>query len=396
MFTESEVKRFREETPGTAFNIHLNNAGAALMPQVVIDAMIQHIKLEAKLGGYEAAEARKIEINDFYRVVSELLNASSDNIAYATSATDAYSRALSSIPFSEGDVILTTTDDYVSNQLAFLQLKQQFGVQLVRAENTLQGTVDCQSIQDLLEKHRPKLLAVTHVPTNSGLVQPIEEIGEICRAFECLYMVDACQSAGQLKVDVEQIQCDFLSATFRKFLRGPRGSGFLYVSSRVLEKEYAPNFIDLRSSRWTAADRFKLVENAKRFELWEQSYSNLLGSWSATKYLLEVGIDKVEQRIQFLSRKLRDHLKTLNGVQVLDRGLRLCGIVTFTVEGVEPTSFAKKLNESGINASLVYEESARIDMHQKGVDWACRFSPHYYTTDEEIDQTIQIVKNLVA
>ena len=209
--------------------------------------------------GYEAAALAQDDIRAFYQRTAKLINAQAHNIAFASSATDAYNRALSSIPFIKGDIILTTSNDYVSNQIAFLQLQKRFKVKLIRVPNMSTGEVDVDEMEKMIEKYTPQLVAVTHVPTSSGLVQPVEAIGRICLDRGIWYLVDACQSAGQIPLDVEKIQCDFLSATFRKFLRGPRGAGFLYVSDRILkQKDFAPLFVDLHSASWEKPDQYVL------------------------------------------------------------------------------------------------------------------------------------------
>ncbi len=231
----TNLAQLRADTPGCAHRTHLNNAGASLPPLPVLRAMQNHLDLESRIGAYEAADEKAADIAGFYESIARLLNARPHNIAFATSATDAYARALSAVPLRPGDVILTTENDYVSNQIAFLALQKHRGIHLVRARDSEEGGVDIADFESLIKKCHPKLAAVTHVPTNSGLVQPVETIGKICREHEVWYLVDACQSAGQMTLDVEKIRCDFLSATLRKFLRGPRGAGFLFASDRALE-----------------------------------------------------------------------------------------------------------------------------------------------------------------
>src|SRR5919197_1748246 len=279
-----DLVRLREDTPGSARRIHFNNAGAALPPTHVLQTMHEYLELEAELGGYEAADARREDIADFYAATGELLGCGAHNIAFAPSATDAFARALSSVPFERGDVILTTRDDYISNQIAFLSLRKRFGVEVVHAPNLAEGGVDVDALAQLMRERRPRLVAVTHIPTNSGLVQPVAEIGRRCRELDLLYLVDACQSAGQYVIDVGQIGCDFLSATCRKFLRGPRGSGFLYVSDRALAAGYEPLFVDMRGARWTGFEEYRAVDSAERFEDWEFSYATVLGAAAAIRY----------------------------------------------------------------------------------------------------------------
>ncbi|MEM6698604.1 MAG: aminotransferase class V-fold PLP-dependent enzyme, partial [Bacteroidota bacterium] len=221
------IQQVRQETPTCLQKIHLNNAGASLQPQVVVNNVIGYLQLESQLGGYETANLKAQEIQDFYTAVAQLLKTKPRNIAYAHHATEAYNKALSSIPFERGDVLLTTDDDYASNQIAFLQLQKKTGIQVIRAAQLPEGGVDVNSVEELIKKHRPKLVAVTHIPTNSGLIQEVYPIGKLCQQHDILYLVDACQSVGQLDLDVNEMHCDFLSATGRKYLRGPRGTGLL-------------------------------------------------------------------------------------------------------------------------------------------------------------------------
>ncbi|MBL7774518.1 MAG: aminotransferase class V-fold PLP-dependent enzyme, partial [Saprospiraceae bacterium] len=325
---DQDISRWRAETPGCATRIHLNNAGAALMPAPVLQAVQDYLQMEGAIGGYEASDACAADLAGFYTAVARLLHTQPRNVAFCTSATDAYARALSAIPWRSDDVILTTDNDYVSNQIAFLALKKRFGIKLLRAKESPAGGADLDDMAYLIRQHAPKLVAVTQVPTSSGLVQPVEAVGRLCREHGIWYLVDACQSAGQLQLDVQRIGCDFLSATTRKFLRGPRGAGFLYVSDRVLEEGLEMLLPDMRSGHWEAADQYRPAEDAHRFEYWENAPALVLGSKVAVEYALDIGLDRIESRVRHLAEKTRHLLADLPGVQVLDRGADLCGIVT--------------------------------------------------------------------
>ena len=366
------------------------------MPKCVLDTIQQHLELEAQIGGYEAAAEREEEVSGAYEHVARLVGARARNIAFTENATAAYTQALSSIPFEPDDVILTTRNDYVSNQIQFLALQARLGLKVVRAPDLPEGGggVDVSEMTALIEKHRPKLVCVTHVPTSSGLVQDIAAVGQVCCRKEIVYLVDACQSIGQLPVDVSDIACDFLSATSRKFLRGPRGSGFLYISDRVLDRGLEPLFIDLKGADWIGEDSYRPVKDAKRFENWEFAWALVLGTGEAARYAMDVGVTGIRDRVRKLSTRLRAGLDEIDRVRVLQRGGELSAIVTVWVQGWEPRDLVQALRDRKINTSAQSRTDAVIDYNGKGVTGALRLSPHYYNTEEEIDEAVSAIRAL--
>jgi selenocysteine lyase/cysteine desulfurase len=390
-----DIQRLRDETPGCAERIHLNNAGAALMPAPVIGALQDHVELESRIGGYEAEELRAPEIGAAYRSVARLLGTESRNIAFTENATVSNLQAISSIPLTAGDLILTTRNDYASNQIQFLSLQRRLSVRVLRAPDDAAGGVDVQAMANLIRDQRPKLVCVTHVPTNSGLVQDVDAIGAACRKAEVLYLVDACQSVGQMPVDVRSIQCDFLSASARKYLRGPRGCGFLYVSDRALERGLVPLFVDMRGADWIAADSYRAAPDARRFENWEFAWALVLATGAAAQYATALGLESIQARVRALARRLRESLATIDRVRVLDRGPELSGTVSIATAGASPPALVAALRERRINVSAQSRVSAVIDYDDKGVSASLRISPHYYNTEDEIGQAVAALRELL-
>jgi selenocysteine lyase/cysteine desulfurase len=388
------VARWRRQTPGCRHRVHLNNAGAALMPAPVLDTVVAHLEREAVLGGYEAADAAAEEVAGTYAAVARLIGTAPRNIAVVENATAAFALALSAFDFRPGDRILTTRNDYVSNQIMYLSLARRLGVEVVRAEDLPEGGVDPASVRALVRARRPRLVAVTHVPTNSGLVQDVEAVGAICEEEGIPYLVDACQSVGQLPLEVERLRCGFLSATARKFLRGPRGVGFLYVSDPLLASGAQPLLVDMRGAEWTAADEYTLVDGARRFENWEYAYALHLGLGAAARYALEVGVAEGGRRAAALAQYAREQLAAVDGVRVLDRGRRLCAIVTAEVRGLDARAVVAQLRERGINTSASLKAYALLDMEAKQAASAVRLSPHYYNTRAEIDVAVAAIEEI--
>lgn len=385
----SDLARWRADTPGCTARVHLNNAGAALVPRSVADAVARHLALESTLGAYEAAEAVAATVADTYAVLGRLIGAGPHNIALAQSNTIAFTQALSAFDFAPGDLILTTRNDYASSQITYLSLARRRGVEIVRADDLPEGGVDPDSVRAHLRRRRPTLVAVTWVPTNSGLVQDVEAIGAACEAAGVPYLVDACQAVGQMPVDVARLRCDYLTATGRKFLRGPRGIGFLYVSDRILASGAHPLMVDMHGATWTDPDAFRVESDARRFETWELACSAVLGLRAAAHYALDVGLDTARDRARALAANARRRLAAVPGARVLDRGADLCAIVTVALAGLDASAVKLELRRRGINASATTRAAAVLDMDEKGTASAIRISPHYYNTEDEIALAVE-------
>lgn len=390
-----DLARWRAETPGCERRAHLNNAGAALVPTPVRQAVAVHLDLESELGGYEAAEARAAELTAAGDDLGRLLGAHRRNIALTQNSTTAFAGALSVFDFAAGDTILTSRADYASNQIMYLSLARRLGVEIVRTPDLPEGGVDPDAVRDLVRRQRPTLVALTWVPTNSGLVQAVGPVGEVCRAAGVPYLVDACQAVGQMPVDAPAIGCDYLAGAARKFLRGPRGIGFLYVSDQAIEAGAHPLLVDMHGATWTDPDRFELTPDARRFESWEIAFALVLGLGAAARYALGVGLETARDRSRALAEYARARLGELPGVRVLDRGAERCAIVTVDPAGRPGAAIKLALRARGINTSSPGRDDAVIDMDEKGVQSAIRISPHYYNTAEEIDRAVGALGELI-
>lgn len=385
--------QFPTDTDGCHDQIFLNSAGSSLMPDIALKAMTDYLVKENQVGGYEFAVQEVQNFHKFYDQVAQLLNCKPANVAFANSATDAYAKALSSIDFKENDVILTTTDDYVSNQIAFLSLEKRFKIKIIRSKKLPNNEIDFDDFENLITTHQPKLVAATHIPTSSGLVQNVVKIGELCQKHNLLFLLDACQSVGQINVDVQTIKCDFLTATGRKFLRGPRGTGFLYVSDKVLKMGLEPLFIDLNGATWTAPNTYKPVDDAKRFESWEMPHAAIAGFTATLSYLNHIGIHEIEKINTELSCYFRQKLSEIDTIKLFDFGLHLSNIITFRDKTKSLAETEKLLKDNKICYSVATKNNAIIDFEAKNVEWAIRFSPHYFNTFQEIDFVVSVLKN---
>ncbi|TDC51567.1 aminotransferase class V-fold PLP-dependent enzyme [Actinomadura sp. KC345] len=383
-----DIGRLRSDTPGCARVAHLNNAGAALPPRPVINAVTEHFALENTIGGYEAAELNAPAIERFYDAVARLIGAGADEIAYVENATRAWDMAFYAIPFTEGDRILTTMSEYSSNAIAYQQVAAAKGVSVEVVPNEADGTLSLDALESELAKGDVRLVSLNHVPTHNGLVNPAAEVGRLCREHGVLYLLDACQSVGQLSLDVREIGCDMLSATGRKFLRGPRGTGFLYVRRQIVPT-LEPPLLDLHAATWKAPGGFEMREDARRFENWERYVAGQIGLGVAADYAADLGIADIEARARELAARLRAELSARPKTTVLDKGERPSGIVTFTVDGHDPAEIKDAARKRDINVNVANPIAHGYDPH--AVPAAVRASVHYYNTEEELDRFLSVL-----
>lgn len=387
-----DVRRARHETPGCENVLHFNNAGAALMPQPVLQATVGHLQLEALIGGYEAAAQAYDAVERVYEAAATLLGCHGDEIAIIENATRAWDMAFYSVPLGPGDRILTAMAEYASNYMAFLQVARKTGAAVEVIPNDEHGQISIAALRRALDA-RVKLIAITHVPTNGGLVNPAAEVGRVAREAGVLYLLDACQSVGQMPINVDVIGCDMLSATGRKFLRGPRGTGFLYVRRSVLES-LEPPFVDLHAAQWVAHERFELRPDARRFENWETYYAGKIGLGVAIDYALQWGLEAIWARVSALAASLRRQLQAIPGVTGRDLGVERCGIVSFNVDGQNPETIRRALAEHRINVTVSSLPSTRLDMEARGLPSVVRASVHYYNTEEEVERFCATLQRL--
>ena len=386
------LTQIREDTPGVNEVIHFNNCGSALPPTPVLETVINHLKREASIGGYEAADEAQERLNAVYDSTARLINSQPDEIAVIENATRAWDMAVYGYKFSPGDRVLLCRAEYVSNVIALLQLKERHQIEIIVIDDDEYGQIDLVHLEQELAKGA-EMVTLTHTPTSGGLINPAESVGTLCNAYDTFFVLDACQSIGQTPINVKEIGCQVLSATSRKYLRGPRGVGFLYVEESALD-QIEPPFLDLRAATWTSDMGYEIVDGAKRFENWETNFAGKLGLGAAIDYALDLTVEKTSIRLKALAEILRSKLASLNQLSIHDQGKDKGGIVTFSIEGLKSEVVSQKLRAQKINTSTTAPGAARFDLDHRGIPTVVRASTHYYNSEEEIDCFVSAVAAL--
>lgn len=389
-----DIASVRADTPGCLERVHLNNAGSSLPPRAVTDAVIGYIRDEARYGGYEVAAREAAALRRPYEALATLLNGRPGEVAIVESATRGWGSAFFGFRWKEGDRLITGRAEYASNFIAFLQVRRWHGVEIDIADDDWSGATDPASVAALI-RPETRLIAITHVPTNGGLVNPAEAIGAVAKDAGVPYLLDACQSVGQLDLDVERIGCDILSGTGRKYLRAPRGTGFVWVRQSLLE-QLEPPLLDLHGGTWTADFDYRPNPDASRFEHFEGTCAGKAGLGVAIDYALGLGMPAIEARVRHLAGTLRDRLSGMKGVRLTDIGSDRCGIVTFTKEGMAPAEIRSRLAGMAINVSVSARSSTLLDMERRNLEEVVRASVHYYNDEADLDRFATALDGLAA
>ena len=378
------IDRVRADTPAVRDVLHFNNAGSALPPTIVVDTVVDYLRREAEIGGYEAAAEAAETLAATYSSLAALVGGRADQIAVIENATRAWDMAVYGFPFKQGDRVITARSEYGSNLLAFLQLKKRFGIEIVLVEDDADGQIDLDALEVELERGAA-MMSLSHIATSGGLINPAAEVGRRCREHDVFFVLDACQSLGQVPLDVAELNCDVLSTTGRKYLRGPRGTGFLWVGDKAMEI-LEPPLIDQYAAVFISDDEYELLPDAKRFENWERYFAGQVGLGAAADYLLDLGVEATTARLWELGAEVRARLDVMPGVTVHDKGLNRGGIVTFTVENMTATEVKASLSADRINTSVSVASTSRYDLGNRGLDEVVRASVHYYNTLEEVSR----------
>lgn len=388
------LARLRADTPGCEDRVFLDSAGSSLPPRIVVDTAIAHLNREAEIGGYRAANERLDDLHGVKTAIAELINADAGAIALSDSASRAWSDFFYSVPLGPGDRILISGSDYASNAIAALQRARHTGASVEPIPSDSSGQLDLDALEAMVDE-RVKLVSLVHVPTNGGLVNPVAEAARIAHRVGALVLLDACQSAGQLPLDIAELDVDALSATGRKWLRGPRGTGFLYVRPE-LAATMEPQRLDLHSAEWTGAGEYRLADGAERFEFWECDVAARLGLGAAVRYLLDLGPAQVYEAIAERAEYLRKTLAEIGGVTVRDRGTQHAGIVSFTVADHEPIDVRDRLATENITVTVSHRSSTLLDMQARDLKSVVRASPHCFVSFEDLDRFVGAVTSLAA
>ena len=387
------IDALRARTPGVRTTTHFNHAGASLPSAATLDAIHTHLLREASMGPMEAGAAGGEQTHRARALAARLLNAQPAEIALTTGNSPGWGAAFAGLgPWHAGQRILVARHEWGGNLAAMRLMAQHAGASIETIASDASGRVDPRALEAMLDE-RVRLIALTWLPANGGLINPAAAIGQIARRYGIPYFIDAAQAVGQLPIDVAELGCDVLAGAGRKAPRGPRGTGLLYVRRDFLPR-LTPPFVDTYSAPLDANGEPVLRDDAARFESSEASLALHCGLANALEEALEIGIDNIRARIDEVAQALREQLAALPGVSVLDQGIERSGLVSFNVAGMDALSVRRSLAAHGVTIGSNGVAYTPFDMTSRGLTQIARASVSYLTTDAEIEKLLAGVRRL--
>ncbi|NRG16994.1 aminotransferase class V-fold PLP-dependent enzyme [Rhizobiales bacterium] len=392
--SENDVERLRADTPGVENVTHFNHSSCSLPSNQVLREVVGHLYREAASGPSEVGILAAADVQATRDAAAQLLNASPGEIALTGSGSQGWGAAFAALPrLKPGDRLLTSRHEWGGNLSMMRRAAERSGATVEFIPCRTDGTVSPEALANMIDE-RVKLVALTWLPANGGLINPAAELGRITRAAGVPYFVDAGQALGQLETDVNAIGCDVLKGAGRKFLRGPRGTAILYVRDSFL-RSLDPMTCDVLSAPWLDGGP-RLREDARRFETSENSFALQLGLGEAIRQALEIGIANIRDRIETLSQKLRAELSEMAGIAPLDLGTEKSGIVSFSIPGMPAAEVRGHLARNNINVAAIAAAYCPVDMAERGLSEVVRASVSYLTTESEIDRLTDALRQLRA
>lgn len=376
---------------------YFNNCGAGLMSPQTLNVIENHLRREIAVGAYRAAQESRIPMEEFYGRVARLLNAASPNdVAFMDSASRAWNMALYGAELRPGDRVLTLSSEFGTNVLTLFHRARQVGASVEVIQCDAEGHFAMDDFAAAIAKGA-RMVAISHVVAHASIVNPVHEIGQLTNRYGAIYLVDGCQGVGQISVDVEAIQCDAYTGTGRKWLRGPRGTGFLYVKSSA---PFRTPHIDLSAADLVIGKDGQVVgvevrTDARQFELWERSVAGMLGLSSAIGEYLAMQPGYVTDRIQTQADRLRAVVSDNPHLRLLGRRQSESGVIGFYLTEPKREGVVREnIERAGLGISTMSSWDCPLHFPQNGATTIFRLAPHYYTDESSMIAACEVLSQL--
>lgn len=371
--------------------INFNNAGSSKNSNKVIKTIIAYLEEEQKLGGYLAAKLNRPKILNFYRVFSKLIKCKKSEISFLPSSTYGWNFFLNSISFKKNDNVIIFENEYGNN---FISLLKKKNLKIKVSKLSHDGQVCFESLKENIDRNT-KLVSVCHISSQCGNLIDVQKVGKIVKEINrnTLFLVDACQSIGQIDINVRKINCDVMIGSGRKYLRGPRGTGFIFIKDD-LKKNLSPIISDSFSCK--IVNMKKIIYKKNYFETFEYSPALLLGLTEAIENIHSIGIKKIQKKIKKLSLYFRLKVRKLNGVIIFENECLISGINTIIINGFSTKEVLDYLLKKKILCSISDNKTSYHFFKTRKRKSLLRLSFHYYNDFKEIDFLIKTIEELVS
>ena len=337
--------------------VYLNTAAAGLQSPQVLEKIQAHLQLESECGGYVAAEKVQSDLASCRENLAQLLNCTASEIALTDSASRAWHRILNCFDFQRDDIVLVSPTIWGGNYFTLLQLEKRFGIQVQCMPTEADGNLDLDRLKQQIQqkvrqqpKSRVRFMELTLAPSGWDAWQATGDIAQLARAHSIPLVVDASQAFGQRELDVNDLGCDFLFASGRKWLAGPRGTGVLYARQSSTS-HLCPLGLDQHTG-FLKDDELHWLPDARRFELSESSVALRLGLGEAAKQTLSRQQAGESVLLKKLAADYRQLISEIPGFELPDLSGEPGAIVTFRHAVQSPVAVRDFLRQHHIEVGI--------------------------------------------
>ena len=375
--------------------IYLDNAATTMKPKCVIDKMNEYYTkytANAHRGDYD----NSLKVDDEYESVrgkvKNFINAKEDSeIVFTSGSTDSFNTIVFgylSNYLKDDDEVILNKGEHASLLLPFLALnnKIKFNIKYADLENNIL-TID--NIKKLINKNT-KVIALSHITNTIGDIRDVYEIGKVCKENNILFIVDATQSIGHIKIDVQKMNADFVGFSAHKML-GPTGVGVLYGKKELLDKTTPIRYGGGMNADFNSDGSYELKDIPTRFEAGTQNIAGVIGMGAAIDYLSNIRMDNIHKREIELRRYLITKLSKIDNIKIYNPDVE-SGLVLFNIDNYFPQDVAIYLNQFKI-CIRAGNHCAKMLHEVIGDNTTCRVSLYFYNTFEEIDLLCDALKN---
>lgn len=383
-----DVYKIREDFPVLKEVTYLDNAATSQKPVSVIEAVdgyFRHYCGNYGRGAHRLSRRTTEKYEDSRDAVASFFNVPSRNVIFTRNATESLNMAANGMDWSKGDHVITTVVEHHSNLLPWIRLRER-GVDVTVVDSDETGFVSPDTIDEAVTD-RTKVIAMTYVSNFFGGAQDVRGVVKVAKKHDVKCLIDASQAAGEMPLDLKEIDCDFVAMPGHKGLLGPQGTGILYARN---PESLRPSYVGGGTVHMVTTESFSFDDIPSRFEYGTPNIPGVIGLGAGVEYVRKLGTENIKSHVNRLSDECAKRLSEIPQVDTYGPDKRE-SLVSFNVQNVNPHDVAMILDETKKICVRSGQHCAQTALARLKITGSARASFGCYSTIEEVDMLANAV-----